>query len=157
MRVKWGFLALAVMMMLAACQQVALFERIKNIPGGSWNSSEQPEIALQITDTSASYKLYAVVRHTNLYPYRNLWLNVGLQLPGDSGYKTERFDIALAGADQWLGKGMDDVYEIRPLLFPAQVRFSKPGAVKFKLQQAMRQNPLPGVLQVGIRIEKVVP
>lgn len=148
---------MGVMVLMAGCRQVALFERLVNIGGGSWQNTNVPEIVLEITDTSASYRMYAVVRHTHLYPYRNLWLNMGLQLPGDTGFKTERFDLTLAASDRWLGKGMDDVYELRPRLFSGLVRFAKPGTVKFRLQHAMRQNPLPGVLQVGIGIEKAKP
>lgn len=98
------------------------------------------------------YNVYVVVRHTNQYAYRNIWLNVGVRQPGDSLH-SQPFELELASAENWLGTGMDDVFEHRALLFPQPVRFTKAGEVIFTLQQTMRQDPLPGILQAGIRVE----
>lgn len=149
-----GAFLIAIMLLGVACEQVALFERTKNIEGGAWQSTQIPEYNLDITDTTKAYQVFVVLRHTNQYPYRNIWLNVGLQLPGDS-LKEQRFELPLASAEKWLGQGMDDVYEHQAPLFPYPVRFNRAGQVRLTLQQIMRQNPLPGVLQAGIRIEPI--
>lgn len=150
---KWFFLP-ALALLLAACQQVDLFERTKNIKGGEWLSTQVPEYELAIADTTVAYQVFVVLRHTNKYPYRNIWLKVGLQLPGDS-MKEQRFELPLASSEKWLGEGIDDVYERQAPLFPYPVRFSQAGQVRFTLKQVMRQDPLPGVLQAGIRLEPI--
>lgn len=150
--------AFAVSMLLAAtllsCRQVALYERLHNIPGARWQRSYIPEYSFDISDTSRYYRIYVVLRHTNRYAYRNIWLNVGVQNPGDS-LQVQQFELPLAASDKWLGVGMDDVFERRALLLPRPVKFNKPGTVRFTLQHTMRLDPLPELLQAGIRVEPV--
>lgn len=137
---------------LTACQQNALYERLHNIPEAKWQRTFIPSFAFNISDTNAFYKVYVVVRHTNKYPYRNVWMNVGVQQPQDS-MRVQQFELPLAASDKWLGVGMDDVFERRVLLFPRPVKFPHAGEVKFTLQHTMRLDPLPELLQVGIRVE----
>jgi len=139
---------------LSGCKQAALYERLHNIRKAAWSDQQVPSFTFDITDTTAAYNVYVVLRHTNQYPYRNIWLNVGLEQPGDT-IRHQSFELQLAATDSWLGTGMDDVYEHRALLFSRPVRFDRSGSVTFTLQQIMRQNPLPGVMQAGIRVEPV--
>ncbi len=148
-------IALACMLLFAAaCKQGALYERLANIPQGQWQRSYVPQFTFEITDTTVHYKIYVVVRHTNNYPFRNVWMNIGIANPQDS-VKTQQFELPLAANDKWLGVGMDDVFERRILLLPNPVKFAKTGSITFTLQHTMRRDPLPFVLQAGIRVEPV--
>lgn len=149
---KYGML-LAVVAMLS-CKQVALYERLQNIPGGQWQRSFIPDYSFNISDTTSYYRIYVVMRHTNQYRYRNIWLNVGVQYPQDS-LQVQQFELPLAASDRWLGVGMDDVFERRVLLLPKPVKFARSGTVRFTLQHTMRLDPLPDILQAGIRVEPV--
>ena len=154
-KMKFLFIAFSLLFIaLAGCKQPALYERLQNIQKAAWSEQQTPSFTFDITDTISAYNVYVVVRHTNQYPYRNIWLNVGLQQPGDT-IRHQPFEVQLAAADSWLGTGMDDVYEHRAALFNQPVHFGKSGPVTFTLQQIMRQNPLPGVMQAGIRVEPV--
>lgn len=147
-------LAILSSLMVSSCKQVELYERLTNIPGARWQRSFVPTYKFEISDTSRYYKVYVVIRHTNSYPYRNIWLNVGIRNPQDS-MRTQPFDLPLAASDKWLGVGMDDIFERRILLLPKPVKFSKSGTIEFTLQHQMRIDPLPYVLQAGIRVEPV--
>lgn len=136
-----------------SCKQDDLFERLEQIPGGQWKSSFTPSFTFIISDTTAFYNVYVTVRHTNNYGYNNIWLQSSLQLPGDS-LLTQKLDLKLAGTDGWLGTGMDDIFETRIKVTPQPQPFPHSGQVTFTLQQIMRQDPLPGVLQIGMRVEK---
>jgi len=154
-KMKFSFIAfLSLITAFTGCKQLALYERLQNIQQAAWNDQQIPSYTFDITDTTAAYNVYVVIRHTNQYPYRNIWLNVGLQQPGDT-IRHQPFELQLAATDSWLGTGMDDVYEHRASLFRQPVHFNKSGPVTFTLQQIMRQNPLPGVMQAGIRVEPV--
>lgn len=146
--------AATLLMGITACKQNALYERLHNIPEAKWQRTFIPSFSFNISDTAAFYRVYVVVRHTNQYPYRNIWLNVGVQQPQDS-MRVQQFELPLAASDKWLGVGMDDVFERRVLLFPRPVKFPHSGEVKFTLQHTMRLDPLPELLQVGIRVEPV--
>ncbi len=54
---------------------------------------------------------------------------------------------------KWLGEGLGDIWDNR-VLFKKNVSFPQKGEYRFEFTQAMRLNPLPGVMDVGIRIEK---
>lgn len=147
-------MVLTACLVLTACNQGELYERLVNIPKGQWQRSYVPQFKFEISDTNRYYKVYVVVRHTNNYPYRNVWMNIGIAYPQDS-IKTQQFELPLAASDKWLGVGMDDVFERRILLLPRPVRFNKTGSITFTLQHTMRRDPLPFVLQAGIRVEPV--
>ena len=63
-------------------------------------------------------------------------------------------ELTLASPDgNWLGDGLGDIYDNR-ILFHRNVRFPQRGEYRFEIYQAMRLNPLPGIMDAGIRIEK---
>jgi gliding motility-associated lipoprotein GldH len=146
----WG---LFTCLLFSACKQAALYERLKNIPKAEWENGEKLEFAIEIPDTTQSYYLIVTIRHTHQYAYRNVWVKLGLQQPGTDSITYRDFDLPLANNEQWLGVGMDDVYERRIRLFGKPVRFTSTGTARFTLQQIMRDNPLKHVLQAGIRVE----
>ncbi len=98
-----------------------------------------------------------MIRHTEAYPYSNIWLWVYTKKPGDSTFKKTRVEIPLAdAAGKWLGRGMGEIWEQRmPITDEGDKSIlRKKGVWEIKLEQNMRVNPLPEVLQVGVRIEK---
>lgn len=151
---KSFFCVLVLVFCLAGCKEVDLYERLQNIKNAAWDEKQVASFNFDIKDTVAAYNVYVVIRHTNQYAYRNIWLNVGLQQAGDT-IRHQQFELQLAAADHWLGIGMDDIYEHRAKLFSQPVHFNKAGTVTFTMQHTMRQNPLPGVMQAGIRVEPV--
>ena len=94
-------------------------------------------------------ELEVLLIRSDIEMYQGKW-----SLLGDFAHDDEELDDA---AYRVLRErtGMDDVYEHRALLFSRPVRFDRSGSVTFTLQQIMRQNPLPGVMQAGIRVEPV--
>ena len=148
-------LLLFILLIHSCTPPVGVFEKNISIPGQAWSTSFQPEISFEIKDTVALYRLYVVLRHTDAYRFKNIWLNVGVQSPGENIF-SNRINLLLASDEKgWLGKGMDDVFEHRALLENVPRRFEKTGIYKFTLQQIMREDPLEHVMNAGIRLEKV--
>ena len=149
------FLLPLIVLLHSCTPPVGVFEKNIIIPDHEWSSSFKPEISFEIKDTVALYRLYVVLRHTDAYGFKNIWLNVGVQSPGEKVY-SNRINLQLASDEKgWLGKGMDDVFEHRALLENTPRRFLKTGIYKFTLQQIMREDPLEHVMNAGIRLEKV--
>jgi gliding motility-associated lipoprotein GldH len=138
-----------------SCRQKGLYERLQNVPGGEWQAGEKLSYSLEVEDTTAGYNFFVSIRHTNLYPYRNIWIRLGLTMPGADSATFQVFELPLADNEKWLGTGMNDVFDRRVKLFAEPQHFSRPGKVVFTLQHIMRDDPLPGVLQAGMRIEPV--
>ena len=141
---------------LLSCGTNNMYERTERFPKQEWPVSTEPLMKFEISDTVSLYNIYVVIRHTDAYRYNNIWLNVTTQSPNDTPH-TQLLDISLADNTKgWLGSGMDDIFDRRARITRNPVRLKK-GMYTFKLQQAMREDPLGYVLSAGIRVEKVQP
>jgi gliding motility-associated lipoprotein GldH len=141
-------------MYLTSCTTLDVFEKNIAIPGYAWSKELKPQVTFTIADTVSRYNIFAVLRHTDAYRYKNIYMNVSLQGEGINS-PPQRFDLKLAEDDKgWLGSGMDDIFEHRMPLFRA-ITFPKAGNYTFTLQNIMREEPLEHVMNVGIRLEKV--
>lgn len=139
---------------LTACQKVDVFEKNVVIENYRWQSSVKPAFYFSITDTVSRYNIFVVLRHEDAYRYNNLWLNIYTRAPGDSTAKQQALDLQLATAEKgWLGSGMDDIFEHRIRISQAPIAL-KAGQYEFRLEQIMRDDPLPHILNVGIRVER---
>jgi gliding motility-associated lipoprotein GldH len=142
-------------LLLCSCSHTDVFEKNTTIPGYEWKNSFDVKGSFSITDTAAAYNIYIVLRHTDAYKYNNIWLNLGIQPPGDSMHY-QKIDVALAtDADGWMGSGMNDIWETRQLLqFSERAPFKKAGTYIYSITQIMRDDPLPSVMSAGFRVEK---
>lgn len=139
----------------SGCARIDVFERTIAIPKHTWYHNNKPGFTFTITDTSAPYNLFVVLRHTDAYRYNNIWLSVGSKAPGEM-IKFQRIDITLGNdATGWEGHGMDDIFELRKSITNGPVPFKKAGNYTFTIGQVMRENPLKNILNVGVRVEKV--
>lgn len=142
---------------LIQCKPIDLYERTVDIPQHKWKSDFIPTCTLELSDTASLYETSLILRHTDAYPFNNIWLNIQVQTPDTLvSFRTEQ---RLGNNEQgWLGTGLNDVYEHRiPLnreLEKAGVSFRRAGPYTFRLTQIMREDPLPEVLQAGIRVER---
>jgi gliding motility-associated lipoprotein GldH len=132
-----------------------LYEKVVPVPKQQWQSSFKPEFRFTIKDSAVPYQLYFIIRHNNRYNYNNIWIKLQAKGPADSAFAVN-LELPLANKDGWLGTGMDDIFEHRIAfaLDPQKFRFSRAGQYSFTLEQIMRDDPLPDVLDVGLRIEK---
>lgn len=140
----------------SSCTEVDVFEKHVTIPSHSWSSKNKPEISFAIDDTTSRYKIFIVIRHSDAYRFKNIWINIHTESP--SGVSNNQpLDLQLAtDSEGWLGSGMDDLFEhriqITPPNSPEKLRA---GTYKFMLENIMREDPLNHVWNVGIRLEKV--
>ena len=91
------------------------------------------------------------LRHTNNYAYANIFVLLHQHAP--SGARdTTPVEIELAAPDgRWLGSGSGAVFSHQHLV-RGNYTFPDTGRYVFLIEQNMRENPLPGVTDVGIRI-----
>ena len=137
---------------LVSCSTVDLYEKTVPLPDHEWKGDYKPAFEFIIKDTVSLYNVFFVMRHTEKYNYKNIWINLYSQQPGDTLRKAP-FELQLATNEKWLGSGLDDIYEHR-IQLTRPVRF-KAGKNQLILENIMREDPLQHVLNVGIRIEKV--
>lgn len=155
MKTKFFGLLLGVLFFANACSDIGVFEKQYFFKQHTWQSTIQPSFDFTIKDTAALYNIYIAVRHEDAYRYNNLWVEITTQSPGDKA-KTQSLNLLLADNKKgWLGAGMDDIFDHRIRITKSPQKL-KAGKYTFKLKQIMREDPLPAILNTGIRIEKVV-
>ena len=139
-----------------SCTTVDVFEKNVTIPRQSWSSRFKPDITFDIKDTTARYKIFIVIRHTDAYRYKNIWINIHTESPSGAVHN-QPLNLQLAIDSQgWIATGMDDIFEHRIQITPpdSPERLSA-GTYHFQLENIMREDPLTNVMNVGIRLEKV--
>ena len=141
---------------IASCLNSPVYQANESIPKAAWAYSFKPTFQFDITDTAVRYAPYFLMRHTDAYPFSNIWVWVETKAPGDSTFQRVRLEVPLAErAGHWLGRGTGAIWEHRAPLTPdGATRFTEPGRYTIRFEHAMRTNPLPEVLQVGLRVEK---
>ena len=70
---KLLFLA-ALALALTACRQDIVFSQFVSIPSGEWHVDSVAQFNYQIPDKKVGYQVLVYVRHTERYPYQNMWL-----------------------------------------------------------------------------------
>lgn len=138
---------------ITSCDSNRFFEENREITDGVWNMKQRLTFEFDVPDTTTAYNLYYNVRTNDDYPYSNLYVFQHIDFPnGKKGSDT--IELLLVNPDgSWVGTGQGDLHDCQ-LLFRKNVRFPVSGKYRMEVEQAMRMEQLPGVKDVGIRIEK---
>ena len=147
------YFSIAVLFMLAGCDPNRVYEENRDIGNEMWDVKERAAFDFDIPDTTTAYNLYFNVRNTDDFPYRNLFVFSHISFPnGKQGIDT--VELPLTNPDgSWVGSGQGDLHDCR-LIFRRNVRFPVAGRYHLEVEQAMRMQLLPGIRNIGIRIEK---
>jgi gliding motility-associated lipoprotein GldH len=141
-------------LLFTGCDPSRVFDDNKTLSSEGWDRADKANFTVNITDTISAHNVYINVRNADGYPYSNLYLFIHTQFP-DGRKFTDTLECVLADQNgKWLGNGLGDIYD-NQILFKRNVRFSKSGNYTFALEQAMRLQKLPLIMDVGMRIEKV--
>jgi gliding motility-associated lipoprotein GldH len=143
--------------LLASCNPSPYFQREDSIPQNAWAYNNRLDYKFDITDSTVYYMPYLLLRHTEAYPFRNMWVWMYMKRPGENTFKKIRLNIPMAQADgKWLGRSIGDIIEQRLVIPDAgdSMQIYKKGSYEIMFEQNMRVNPLPELLNIGLRVEK---
>lgn len=143
----------SVLFLITSCDPSRVFEENKKIDNYNWDQNNPLVFLVSVDDTVNNHNFYINVRNAGYFNFSNLFLFINTRFPGGQIVR-DTVECMLAAPDgRWLGDGMGDIWDNR-ILFKENVRFPQKGEYRFELIQAMRINPLPGIMDAGIRIEK---
>ncbi len=138
---------------LSSCDSSRIFEKNIEIPDYQWSSSNIIKFDVDITTKEEPTNFYINVRNADGYPYNNLYLYIRTTFP-DGKMSKDTLECILADANgKWLGSGMGDIYD-NQIPFKKNVRFPAAGKYTFEIQQGMRPEIIPLIMDIGLRIEK---
>ena len=148
-----GFIAV-LLLGLTSCDQNMIFDESQGIENNLWLADDIKTYAFDVTDTLSPINMFVNMRTTVDYPYSNIYVFLYSEFPNGTTDK-DTLEFVLAENDgKWRGENSGTVVEFSGLI-ASGVRFSTPGTYSFQLQHAMREQELPEVIDIGIRVEKM--
>jgi len=147
-------LALFIIFITMSCNKNRVYEKNVEIPGSLWNKSYMTQFEFTIDDNTIPYNLFVNVRHSEMFPSRNLWLFITTTgLDGKSQRDTLNCILA-DDAGKWFGSGMGDMFDIQ-IPFKKKIGFPAKGMYKINIEHGMRNDVLALISEIGLRVEKV--
>ncbi|WP_310560189.1 gliding motility lipoprotein GldH [Flavobacterium sp.] len=156
MRIRNSALLILVAILFFSCDKKRVFDEYKSV-GTAWHKDSIVTFDLPELDSTKRYNLFVTLRDNNNYPFNNLFLIVGIEMP--NGFtKVDTLEYKMANPDgSLMGDGFSDIKENK-LFYKEKVRFR--GKYKVNIKQAVRENgkvpgvtALEGITEVGFRIE----
>ncbi len=138
-----------------------VYDKYKPIENHQWSSENNIEFIVNNQDTISKNNVFINIRNNKNYEFSSLFLIAKIEFPnGFQVIDTLEYEMTDAKGN-WLGSGFTDLKENK-LFYKEQIVFSERGNFKFNIQHATRsindiegKNPLNGVTDVGLRMEKV--
>lgn len=128
-----------------------VYNEFNTLPKNGWFKRDVQRFTPEVPDTVNRYDVYLSLRHNGDYTYRNLWLFVSYN-DEDGVLKTDTVNCELADEfGRWSGGGWGSYYQ-QEVLLNDDFRFSGEKEHVFTVQQAMRDDRIRGISDVGIRI-----
>lgn len=150
---QYGILSIiGILLIFAACNSARpAFEENVAIAEGMWDKDNAISVIMPVEDTLQYYNLQLYIRNRNDYPYSNLYLFVTSVAPsGATVTDTVQYRLAEDNG-KWIGKGSSQMWDNR-FPFYSNIRFAVKGNYRFIIRHGMRNNVLPGISDVGLRL-----
>jgi gliding motility-associated lipoprotein GldH len=147
-----SFLSLG--LIFVSCGEGPLVEHVTSFSEDTWYQDSVITVDVHVRDTQSVYRVSFKVRHSNSYPYSNLYLFREIRSDRQTEYQ-DTVDIRLANASgAWNGSGIGALKTLELPYKQAGLRFPKPGMYRFRFQHGMRDEPLIGIRDFALTIEK---
>lgn len=143
--------------LICACSQRPYFSQYHPLPDTGWHQDSARVYTVDIQDTVGSYDLILHLRHTDRFPYQNMWLFIDRQITDtlaglDMTLPSDTLEFYLADdRGVWLGNGRNAIYDM-PVLYEENIRFPQAGQYTYTIYQGMRTTQLIGVKDIGLEV-----
>ena len=129
-------------------------QRYESVPVSGWLADSPVRMEVPVSDTLGVYNVALRLRHTDDYPYSNLWLFITTVAPGNAT-TVDTVNIRLADEyGRWLGSGIGASIQYE-FLYRRAFRFDRSGLWHIVIQQGMQDSELPGITAVGIKVSSL--
>lgn len=149
---KYTTLLLFSFLLFVSCEQKHFYNQYVSVDIQNWKSTDTLKYAITIDDTTARYNLSFSVRHTKDYEFSNLWLSIILE--STEVKKNFRYEIPLFKKDgKPFGKTSGSLCT-QTIPVQQEIQFDKKGKYTINIVQLMRKDPLDGISDIGVIIDK---
>jgi gliding motility-associated lipoprotein GldH len=145
-------IVITVSLLFASCNRGVVYHEYASIDEAGWHQDSVCHFEMLIDDSLSVNDFFINIRNNTDYPYSNLYLFVTTEFP--NGHTTrDTIECILAGKDgRWLGSGSGRIKENKIMLQKA-LRFPLRGVYDIYLEQAMREEILQGIEDIGFSVE----
>jgi gliding motility-associated lipoprotein GldH len=149
------FRSIALLILLltgVSCDKNSVYDHVINFPSAGWASDNAVEFDVPVNDTKRAYDMLIHLRNTGDYKYSNIWLFIETKSPNGNAIR-DTFEIKLADdAGRWTGKGIGNVYELL-VPYKQNILFPNRGIYQVRIWQAMRDETIDHLLNLGLRLQ----
>jgi len=139
--------------LLVACGESPFVQEVVSFSNDAWHQDSIVKIDVNVSDTQTYYRVSFQIRHTNDYPYSNLYLFREIRSE-TATLEQDTIQIQLANEKgEWLGNGVGDLKTLEIPYKESGLRFPKSGTYRFRFQHGMRDEPLLGIRDFTFTIE----
>ncbi|MFA8451105.1 MAG: gliding motility lipoprotein GldH [Bacteroidales bacterium] len=144
---------IAILGIVWSCQNQTVFDQNIHVNPKGWNKDEIARFDIPIEDTLSFYSVNMFLRNDNNYSYQNIYFFMDIVSP-EKKIQRDTIEIILADLKgRWLGTGFGAVKE-SDILLNSKVRFPHSGVYTFQFTQAMRDDNLAGINDIGLKVAK---
>ena len=142
---------LSLIFIFLACNKSSVY--VHEFENNQWDHESDVGYNFEINNTNQNYDINLFFRNNLSYPYRNIYLLVELK-KDDETIKKDTLQYAITNKyGQWYGKGVGDLKN-NFFSYQRALRFTSTGGYSLNIKHGMRQNPLMGCENFGVKINK---
>lgn len=148
------WISIGFLFIIFGCDSNSVFNGKKDFSEKYWSFNDPAEFEFEIKETAKPYNFFLNVRNTSRYQFQNIYLQYYLEDSTGMLLAKELKNIQLFNSITGvpLGEGIGDIFDIEKIVLEGY-SFQNPGKYKLRFDQFMRQDTLPEILSVGLRIE----
>lgn len=146
------FLISVLWLAFSACEQKHFYNEYKPVDIKGWKSTDTLSYPIKIDTENKNYQYAISVRHSKEYEFSNIWLKVYVK---GSGIDTSfRYEIPLFKNDgKPYGKSSGTLCT-QTIPLKTNLPLYKKGNYQISIVQLMRKDPLDGISDIGVIIDK---
>lgn len=147
----WSLIFFALSLLcIVSCADKEVYYRFQSFHESDWHKDSLIHFEVPVVDSLSLHDVYVEIRNNNRYPYRNLWLFVDFELPSGDIRRDTMECILADDYGKWYGKGLS-LFDLT-IPYDESVRYPHTGNYKYTLRQAMRDDVLHGISDIGVKI-----
>lgn len=151
---QWKIVVVLLLLLsVASCASRVVYDDVVAVDGETWDINNKVRLEFNVDDTTNTNLFFVHVRNKTTYRYSNLYLFMQTRFPNGNITKDTIECILADPSGKWLGKGSGP-YRENMILLNASLKFPLKGKYVMDIEQAMRDEKLSGITDVGIRIER---
>lgn len=145
---------LFILAILTSCAGDVTYRENRELPAEGWSKNNPAVFEPVITDNSKLYNTFVIIRHDGRFQFNNLFLYIRITDPAGK-QKTDTVECILADeTGRWYGSGLGDLLTMK-LAYRQKVAFPDTGKYTFRIEQAMRAEPLEFIKDISFTIEQI--